>query len=101
MVLNELCTNAIKYGGLSNPNGRIEIGGSVDNDARMLCLSWTEKNGPLVHEPKRRSFGSKLMEQAFVGQLKGSAKLEFASTGVFIGWKRLSQRSAAINRTFQ
>jgi two-component sensor histidine kinase len=82
MVLNELCTNAVKYGALSNPSGRIEINGSIDNDARMLRLSWTEKNGPRVHEPKRRSFGSKLMEQAFVGPLRGSAKLEFAPTGV-------------------
>ena len=82
MVLNELCTNAVKYGALSNPNGRIEINGAIDNDARMLRLSWTEKNGPRVHEPTRRSFGSKLVEQAFVGQLKGSAKLEFAPTGV-------------------
>jgi two-component sensor histidine kinase len=82
MVLNELCTNAVKYGALSNPNGRVEISGSIDNAARKLCLSWTEKNGPRVQEPKRRSFGSKLVEQAFAGQLKGSAKLEFAPAGV-------------------
>jgi len=82
MVLNELCTNAVKYGALSNPDGRIEINGSIDNDARTLRLSWTEKNGPRVHEPTRRSFGSKLVEQAFVSQLKGNAKLEFAPTGV-------------------
>lgn len=82
MVLNELCTNAVKYGALSNLSGCIEIRGSIDKDARILRLSWIEKNGPRVHEPTRRSFGSKLMEQVFVGQLKGIAKLTFSPTGV-------------------
>ena len=31
MILNELCTNAVKYGALSNVHGRVDITATVDN----------------------------------------------------------------------
>src|SRR5271170_6437186 len=42
MSLNELCTNAVKYGALSVRAGRIEIAPSVDEKAKRFKLSWTE-----------------------------------------------------------
>lgn len=80
MVLNELCTNAVKYGALSSATGYIEIDVSVD-DGRFL-LKWAEKNGPTVEKPKRRGFGSTLIEHAFVAQLQGEAHLDFDPAGV-------------------
>lgn len=82
MVINELCTNAVKYGALSTPAGHVNIDASIDTDRNMLLFKWTEKNGPIVREPSRRSFGSKLMEHAFVSQLKAKANLKFAPSGV-------------------
>ena len=81
MILNELCTNAAKYGALSIPSGRVEIDASVDDSARFRLI-WTEKNGPTVVAPSRRSFGSKLIEHAFVAQMGGDARLEFDPAGV-------------------
>ena len=46
MSLNELCTNAVKYGALSKPTGRIEIASTTDET--ILKLTWTEKGGPPV-----------------------------------------------------
>ena len=43
MSLNELCTNAVKYGALSNPAGRIEIASRVDEKTQRFALSWTER----------------------------------------------------------
>jgi two-component sensor histidine kinase len=83
MVLNELCTNAVKYGALSTPKGRVEIDASIDYDVNIFRLKWVEKNGPVVQTPTRRSFGLKLIEQAFVSQLQGTARLEFDPAGVF------------------
>ena len=80
MVINELCTNAVKYGALSTPAGNVAIDASIDGN--MLRFNWTEKNGPVVREPSRRSFGSKLMEHAFVSQLEAKASLKFAPGGV-------------------
>lgn len=82
MVLNELCTNAAKYGALSSPTGRVEIDATVDDANKRFRLIWAEKNGPAVMEPTRRSFGSKLIEHAFVAQLQGTARLNFDPAGV-------------------
>ncbi|MFA5901077.1 MAG: sensor histidine kinase [Hyphomicrobium sp.] len=81
MVLNELCTNALKYGALSRPTGRVDIVVTAPLDTTFL-LVWAESGGPTVQEPIRRSFGSKLIEHAFVAQLRGKARLEFDPRGV-------------------
>jgi two-component sensor histidine kinase len=82
MVLNELCTNAVKYGALSNTSGRVEITTTVDNSRNQFRLTWTEKGGPPVHAPTHRSFGSRLIEHSFVSQLQGKAHLTFEPSGV-------------------
>ena len=51
MCLNELCTNAVKYGALSNTTGRIDITSTVDEKAQRLKLTWTEMGGPAVQGP--------------------------------------------------
>ena len=45
MVLNELCTNAVKYGALSNPTGRVEIAATADDAQKQFRLEWTESGG--------------------------------------------------------
>jgi two-component sensor histidine kinase len=82
MVLNELCTNAVKYGALSRPTGRVDIHATVSADSDSFLLTWAEKGGPTVQEPTRRSFGSKLIEHAFVAQLQAKARLSFDPGGV-------------------
>src|SRR5207253_3108601 len=59
MTLNELCTNTTKFGALSVPGGRVEIKWASDNESKLLTLSWTEKEGPPVEPPTRRSFGTR------------------------------------------
>ena len=82
MVLNELCTNAVKYGALSNPTGRVEITATADDAQKQFRLEWTESGGPPVRAPSHRSFGSRLIEHSFVNQLQGRANLDFAVSGV-------------------
>jgi two-component sensor histidine kinase len=80
MVINELCTNAVKYGALSDPQGRVDIRASIDD--KVFRLNWTERDGPIVQDPTRRSFGSRLVEHAFAGHLQGTARLKFPASGV-------------------
>lgn len=82
MALNELCTNAVKYGALSNPDGRVEIKSILDEKAQRFKLVWEEKGGPVVKEPKRRSFGTRLIESSLARLLHGDARLRFEPSGV-------------------
>jgi two-component sensor histidine kinase len=78
MTFNELCTNTTKFGALSVPSGRIEIGWTID--AERLQLTWTEKDGPPVQPPTRRSFGTRMIE-TLGKQLDGDAHLTYEPTG--------------------
>lgn len=80
MTFNELCTNATKFGALSTPAGRIEIAWTIDEDTQRLQLTWTEKSGPSVERPTRRSFGTRMME-TLGQQLNGRVKLDYQPAG--------------------
>jgi len=80
MTFNELCTNTTKFGALSVPGGRIEIAWTVDNQAQRLRLTWTERGGPAVAEPTRRSFGTRMMG-SLGQQLNGKVDLSYNPTG--------------------
>ena len=78
MTLNELCTNTTKFGALSLPTGRVRIAWSVEGD--RLRFEWVESGGPVVSEPTRRSFGTRMMT-SLGQQLKGKVELDYKPTG--------------------
>ena len=82
LSLNELCTNAIKYGALSNSEGKVHITVKADPQQDQFRLTWTERGGPTVEKPTRRSFGMRLIERSFVGKLQGRARVIFEAAGV-------------------
>ena len=80
MTLNELCTNTTKFGALSVPDGRVDIAWTLDPKTQRLRLRWTENNGPAVRAPKKRSFGTRLVE-TLGKQLKGDVHLTYEPGG--------------------
>jgi two-component sensor histidine kinase len=80
MTLNELCTNTTKFGALSVPAGRVEITWTIDPNNERLHFFWTEKGGPAVKAPTRRSFGTRLIE-TLGNQLKGKVEMTYDSNG--------------------
>ncbi len=80
LTLNELCTNTTKFGALSVPAGVVEITWRIDDEKQRLHLTWTEKNGPAVREPTRRSFGTRMMG-SLGQQLSGQVQLVYEPTG--------------------
>ncbi|HZA67992.1 MAG TPA: HWE histidine kinase domain-containing protein [Geminicoccaceae bacterium] len=81
LVMHELAANAAKYGALSVPSGRVEIGWRIDPDRRLL-LTWQETGGPSVAPPGQRGFGSQLIEFNIAHEFGGEAKLDYRPTGV-------------------
>jgi len=84
MAVHELATNAGKYGALSNADGRVTIGWSVDADGpdTGFRMSWTERGGPEVAEPEGRGFGSTVVETMVKMALDAEVTLAFAPEGV-------------------
>lgn len=83
MALHELCTNARKYGALSNDEGKINLDwGRTDGEQPSLLVKWTESGGPPVVPPSRRGFGSLLLERTLAQDLGGEVKTAFHPTGL-------------------
>lgn len=84
MVLNELLTNAAKYGALSVPNGSVSLTWRISAGERsqaVLDCEWHERGGPPVTPPKRRGFGTRLMERCVEHDLAGEFDLVFEPEG--------------------
>jgi two-component system, chemotaxis family, CheB/CheR fusion protein len=84
MAVHELTTNAVKFGAMSVPEGRVDVSWSVEGNAadRQLVLTWAERNGPAVVKPSRRGFGMALVERAFAHDVEGEARVDFRPEGV-------------------
>ncbi len=78
MTLNELCTNTTKFGALSLPEGRVNLDWRIE-DGRFR-LTWVETGGPLVLEPTRKGFGTRMIT-ALGQQLKGRVDLDYTPGG--------------------
>lgn len=81
LALHELATNGAKYGALSVPEGKVTVVWTVEQ-AGGVVLTWTERQGPKVAPPRRRGFGSTLIERALTFETGGQSKLTFAPEGV-------------------
>jgi two-component sensor histidine kinase len=84
MALNELATNAVKYGALSNESGRITLSWQVvtENQGQELDFAWRESDGPKVTAPTKGGFGLTLIKREIEYSLGGAASIDFAPDGV-------------------
>ena len=81
MALHELTTNAVKYGALSVAEGRVRIEFARDADG-SLTLEWIESGGPEVIPPRRRGFGSLLIEGSIRTEVGGAAEVRYLRGGL-------------------
>lgn len=65
LLLHELATNAVKYGALSVPTGRVAV--TWASSGTELILGWTESGGPLVATPERKGLGTRLIDMGLLG----------------------------------
>jgi PAS domain S-box-containing protein len=85
LAIHELATNAIKYGALSAPTGKVRVswmlGGNADASPPLL-LNWIEQGGPPVSQPSRKGFGHVVIGEMVERSLNARVAMEFAVEGV-------------------
>ncbi len=84
LALNELGTNAFKYGALSIPEGRVEISWdqTISDGAQIFGFEWREMDGPPVVAPTRRGFGSRVIREMMAAEFAGTVQLSFEAPGL-------------------
>lgn len=85
LAVHELVTNAVKFGALSTPAGRVEVEWSVGGGAegRVLSLTWRESGVRLVQmAPQRVGFGRSLLEHALPYEFGAKTELSFEPGGL-------------------
>ncbi|MDV2984364.1 UNVERIFIED_CONTAM: PAS domain-containing protein [Methylobacteriaceae bacterium AG10] len=92
LAVHELATNALKYGALSVPEGRVRVRWALfeKQDERWLGFDWVEAGGPgaardegrRAHAaPVRGGFGRELVEGRLPYELSGRGRLEIGPDG--------------------
>ena len=86
MILHELVTNAVKYGALSVPGGRIALRWTLSDSqggAAGIALQWRESGLTNLQEPAHGSgFGSKLIEMSARQELGGRVETTYRPEGI-------------------
>jgi PAS domain S-box-containing protein len=89
MIINELATNARKYGALSRPEGTVSVSWRESKDHDELI--WREQGGPPIEPPGHNGFGSRLVGQ-LAKQIGGQADFDWGPDGLIV--RILAPRSA-------
>ncbi|SKA39494.1 PAS domain S-box-containing protein [Enhydrobacter aerosaccus] len=80
IALNELGTNALKYGALSVPAGHVTVSWTALNG--RFHLRWEEQGGPAVVRPTRLGFGARMIERGLPAELQGETRIEYRPEGL-------------------
>lgn len=99
LVLNELATNATKYGAWSTPGGSVDLSWRfAEKDAQaQIALVWRERGGPRVESITESGFGSSVMRVVVERGLRGTIETEVIEGGICrtISMPRVPASSAA------
>jgi len=86
LAVHELATNAVKYGALSEPTGKLAVNWQVEVEDGVpnVTLEWIESGVPMRAngKPARKGYGTELIERALPYQLGAKTELEFGPDGV-------------------
>ena len=84
LAIHELATNALKYGALTEANGRVSVTWATDDGERTphFVFTWREFDGPPVAQPDAVGFGSRLISRVLKDDFGGSIELSYEPTGL-------------------
>lgn len=84
MAIHELTTNAVRFGALSVPDGKVTVTWSrvIAAEGQRLDFEWTESGGPRVMKSPKKGFGTRLIEIVLPGQIQAQAAIDYRPEGV-------------------
>jgi two-component system CheB/CheR fusion protein len=82
LALHELATNAVKYGALSVPGGRVDVTWTLHEGTCRIRLAWREHGGPVVSRPSKEGFGLRFIRRALSAENGGRVDLSFEPDGL-------------------
>ena len=82
VAVNELITNASKYGSLSSDNGTVRISWNTGSASELVHWEWIEDGGPPVAPPTRKGFGTYLIERVLGADFDGAVVLTYEASGL-------------------
>lgn len=83
MMVHELASNALKWGALTVPGGRVSLRGELQGSgpATRMALTWSETGGPPTATPTTIGFGLRMITSAFA-TFEGSVTLAWPPDGL-------------------
>jgi two-component system CheB/CheR fusion protein len=97
LALHELATNALKYGALQSPSGRVSIAWSIqpEVDKRRVRLEWRESGGPpILAAPERAGFGTRVIRTVFSSGGQGATEIVYAPQGLVCRFEFAAENDA-------
>jgi two-component sensor histidine kinase len=84
LAFHELATNAVKFGAMTTPTGRISVSWTVSEESQpILTLTWSETGlATPSATPTFRGFGLEALEKMLNFELKADSALEFRPAGL-------------------
>lgn len=82
MVLHELATNAVKYGGLSAADRRLAVCCHREAEDGPVQLVWSETGGQGLAAPEHKGFGVRLIESSVRSELNGKISWDYRPEGL-------------------
>jgi PAS domain S-box-containing protein len=82
-ALFELATNAVKYGALAAPSGKVTIRWErlATGEGKYVRFVWQESGGPPVDQPRRKGFGAMVIERFMAATFGGRVESAFLPQG--------------------
>ncbi|WP_306259831.1 sensor histidine kinase [Pararhizobium sp. IMCC21322] len=83
LALNELATNAVKYGALAVPEGKVDLSIQVNPAADSFILRWDENRPePLAEHGDKKGFGSQVLKSLTKATYNGQPEFLWRSNGM-------------------
>ena len=80
LVLNELATNAVKYGAMKDDRGRLTV--RLTRGAQSMVIDWRESGAPAERPAGDPGFGTTLLDRTVRYQLSGTINRDWSPDGL-------------------